>query len=117
MEQNNLRELPADLKLPEKGIGSEEMYRIMYSVVSEDEEMKRLRNLHNKSVKLEGLWEETKYENLIDAGLAVRNTGAGDPYIKITSLGEVFAEYGAEDGLRELVKREYEIVDRYSSDS
>jgi hypothetical protein len=37
MSRDNLRELPDDVSVPEEGISTKEMYRVMYTVVSQDE--------------------------------------------------------------------------------
>lgn len=110
------KELPDDVTIPEQSIASAEMYRHMYAIISKETEFNKLKELSQSTVELNELWEETEYQKLIDAGLAVRNSGAGDPYIRITSLGEAFATHGPENGLRELIEGEYEAEERYSSD-
>jgi hypothetical protein len=37
MSRDNLRELPDYVSVPEEGISTKEMYRVMYTVVSQDE--------------------------------------------------------------------------------
>lgn len=108
--------LPDDVTLPNQSIASAEMYRHMYAIVSKEVEYTRLKELQKTTKSIDNLWEETEYQALIDAGLAVRNSGAGDPYIRITALGEAFVEHGPEGGLRELVQGEYDAEEKYNSD-
>lgn len=109
--------LPDDISLPKNNIASREMYEKMYAIASKDDEYTRLQSLYEESKPLETLWEPTEYQSLIDVGLAVRNSGAGNPYIRITALGKAFVEHGPEGGVRELVAGEYEAEEQYNSDS
>lgn len=111
------KSLPDDITLPKNSIASREMYEQMYAFASDETEYQRLIQLSESPISLTKLWEETEYQSLIDAGLAVRKTGEGNPYVQITALGEAFVNHGPEGGLRELIQGEYEAEEYYSSDS
>lgn len=115
MDTSDFRELPDDVEVPDYSIATEDMYRHMYTVVSTGNNLALLRKLAEDEVPLDDLWAETDYDELIDAGLAGRQSGAGYPYIKITSLGKAFVENGPEGGVRKLVQEEKNIKDTYSS--
>jgi hypothetical protein len=100
----NRKPLPKEITIPENSFGDKKMYERIYWVISQDENYKRLQKLGDNDIELDELFEETEYQQLIDAGLAVRNTGAGDPYIRITALGKAFLDNTPIEGLKRLTQ-------------
>lgn len=108
-----------ELDLPENPIMTAEMYEEMYAVVQDEEMFERLVSLSEENKPITDLWTDDRleeYELLLDTGLAVRRSGAGEPYIQITSLGRVIVENGPREGVERLAAQEHEVQKLYGSE-
>ena len=90
--KRNKKQLPENVSVPEDSILSEETYEHIFALISNQSNYMKLKELYEESQSLNGVWDESKYQALIDAGLAARKTGAGNPYIEITSIGETLVK-------------------------
>jgi len=114
--KRNKKQLPENVSVPEDSILSEETYEHIFALISNQSNYMKLKELYEESQSLNGVWDESKYQALIDAGLAARKTGAGNPYIEITSIGETLVKHGVQTGLEKLIEEEHNLVEEYDSD-
>lgn len=110
--------LPNGVTVPEQSIMDEEMYEHIYAVVSNSKQRQLLRELDKSKIHFESLCIDTRFDSLIDAGLAVWRTGSSGerPYVRLTSLGEPFVEGDVDSGIRELVSGENTVTEKYSEE-
>jgi|GEM_PF-590091 predicted transcriptional regulator len=90
------------------------------------EYLETLKTFHEKNIDADeicDLLDESKEEveeavdRLRDTGLVAKKTGYGDPYFKITSLGEIVLKYDKKPAyLNEMERREQEFNKVYDGD-
>lgn len=103
--------------LPDNPIITEKMYRDMYRVADTDGSMEVLKTVSQKTKVDYEEADSRLYEKLKDAGLLEMRSAPDGIYYAISSLGEVILERGPMEGVKELMRREEEFEDAYSSDN
>lgn len=109
------------VELPQQSILTEEEYRQIYSVATNTSVMNVLEYIDSEErVWVTNIDDPEPYYTLHDAGLVTqrmqRDGFHSEMYYVVNQVGEVLLENSAEEGVAELMQRESEFAEVYSSE-